>query len=154
MGIHDTLVEHRIRQVVDKHLDTDVRWAWVFLLFRPWVLLFPLGLTLSVRNVALTDIFHDVLDRLLDRTLTDTLPTNQYIHKGGLMLHIIPISELNAVQMNAQSWEYRICHSRLVEPGHVLREQTYQRWQLFRHWRWRGHRTATGLHARLRFHGL
>ena len=81
VDIHDALVKDSIRQVVYQHLDTDVCGSRVFLLLRTRVLLFPLGLALTVRLVALLDVLHDVLDRLFDGALTDTLPAYQHIHE-------------------------------------------------------------------------
>ena len=154
MGIDDTLVEDGIGQVVNQHLDADVRRPRVFLLLRSRVLLFPFRLTLTVGLVALLDVLHEVLDGFLDGTLTNRLPTYQHIHKGGFVLHIVPVAEPHAMQMDTQCREYRISYGGLVEPGHVLRQQPYQRRQPFRHRRRSGQRTATGLHACLRFHGL
>ena len=71
VGIHDALVKHGIRQVVNQHLDADIRRARVFLLLGSRVLLFPFCLTLAVRLVALLDVIHDELDRLFDSALTD-----------------------------------------------------------------------------------
>ena len=109
---------------------------------------------MTVGLIALLDVLHDVLDRLLDGTLTDTLPTDEDIHERGLVLYVIPISELHAVQVGSQCREHRIGHSGLVEPGHVLRQQPNQRRQLFGH-RWRCcQRTTTSLHRLLRLQRL
>ena len=127
IGVYDALIKDSISQVVDQHLDTDVCRPRVLLLLSPRVLLFPLGLSLTVGQIAQSDILHDILDGFLDRTFTDRLATDQDVHEGGFMIHIVPIAELYPVHVSTQSGENRTRHSGLIEPRDVLSQERDQR---------------------------
>ena len=120
MGVDETLVEDGVGEVVYEHLDADVGWARVFLLFGVWVVLFPLGLALAVGYVALANVFHYVLDGFLDAAFTDALAADEYVHECGLMIYVVPVPELYFVQVCAQGGEYGVGYGRLVDVWHVL----------------------------------
>ena len=120
MHIHYALVKHGVGQIVYQHLYADVGRARVLLLLASGILLFPLGLALAVGQVTLADVFHYIVDGLLDRALTYRLPTHQQIHKRGLMLHVVPVAKLHSVQVCSQRGEHGTGHGGLVVPGHIL----------------------------------
>ena len=117
-------------------------------MLRPRVLLLPFRLALAVRNVPLTYVIHDILYRLLDGALANALTPYQHIHEGGLVVYVVPISELHPVHVRRQGGKHRRRHSGLIEPRHVLRQQLHQRRQLLGHLRRRRHRPAASLDGR------
>lgn len=92
MGIDNALVEYGIREVVYKHLYADVCWARVFLLLGSRVLLFPFGFSQAAQYVPLANVFHYVLYGFLYGSFTYALASHQYVHEGGLMVHVVPVA--------------------------------------------------------------
>ena len=125
MSVNYSLVEHGVGKVVYQHLNADICRARVFFLLGSGVLLFPLGLALAVGQVALAYILHDILYGLAYRAFTYALTADEQIHKGGLVLYVIPVAESYAVQMGAECWKHGAGHGGLVVPRHILCKKFY-----------------------------
>ena len=134
IGIHHTLVEHRIGQVVDQQLDAEIRRARILRLRLPCgILALPLRLTHPVRLIRLLDVRQDIVDRFLDAPLADTHRGDQHMHEGGLMIHVVPIAKPHPMQMRAKGGKHRLAHRRLIEVGHLARQQRQAGRQPCRH---------------------
>ena len=87
-------------------------------------LLLPLGLALLVDGVALSDVGHDVVDGLVDATLTRARLCHQTVHQRRLVLHIVRVLEGGLIEVCAQRGEDTAGHSGLVGARHLGGEQT------------------------------
>ena len=87
-------------------------------------LLLPLGLALLVDGVALTDVGHDVVDGLVDATLTRARLCYQAVHQRCLVLHIVCVLEGGLIEVCAQRREDTAGHSGLIRAWHLGGEQT------------------------------
>ena len=139
-GLIKSCYECRIGHVTVNLLnDQPFRAVWLVLIGTLRVtLLLVLILAPLIHGIPFADVSHDVVDRLVNTTLTRSRLCNQTTHQRGLVLDIIGVFEPGVIKMSAQGWEYRISHSGLIDARGARGEQSDQLRQLAVAWKCRG----------------
>ena len=99
-------------------------------------LLLPFLLTFQILRIPLSDILHNISNRLIHRRFTCTRTSQQARRQCSLMHNIINISEARLPEVSSQRRKDSMRHCRLINlrsPGY---QQFYQLRQFLRH-RWR-----------------
>ena len=99
-------------------------------------LLLPFLLTFQILRIPLSDILHDILNRLIHRRFTCARTSKQARRKRSLMHYIINISEARLPEVSSQRRKDSVRHSRLINLRCPRYQQFHQLRQFLRH-RWR-----------------
>ena len=99
-------------------------------------LLLPFLLTFQILRIPLSDILHDILNRLIHRRFTCTRTSQQARRQCSFMYYIINISEARLPEMRSERRKDSVRHSRLINLRCPRYQQFHQLRQFLRH-RWR-----------------
>ena len=99
-------------------------------------LLLPFLLTFQILRIPLSDILHDIPNRLIHRRFTCARTGKQARRKRSLMYYIINVSEARLPEVCSERWEDSVRHSRFINLRCPRYQQFHQFRQFLRH-RWR-----------------
>jgi len=99
-------------------------------------LLLPFLLTFQILRIPLSDILHNISNRLIHRRFTCARTGKQASRKRSLMYYIINIPEARLPEMRSERWKDSVRHSRLINLRCPRYQQFHQFRQFLRH-RWR-----------------
>ena len=98
-------------------------------------LLLPFLLTFQILRIPLSDILHDIPNRLIHRRFTCARTSQQTSRKRSLMHYIINIPEARLPEMRSERREDCVRHSRLINLRCPRYQQFHQLRQFLRHLR-------------------
>ena len=98
--------------------------------------LLPFLLTFQILRIPLSDILHDIPNRLIHRRFTCARTGKQTRRKRSFMHYIINIPEARLPEVSSERWKDSVRHSRLINLRSPRYQQFHQFRQFLRH-RWR-----------------